>query len=343
MPTINRVLIVGLGSIGKRHLRLARELLPAADIWVLRHQPSDEIPEFANGCFFVLGDALAFLPHIAVIATPAPFHLVTAQALAKAGVHLLIEKPLSTSTDGVKHLIKTCKDQRTVLLAGYNLRFLPSLQRFRELIGEGVIGDISSVRCEIGQYLPSWRPETDYRQGVTANQRLGGGALLELSHEIDYLCWIFGDVEWVFSILSRQSGLEIDVEDTAHLILGFSPQLDGNQLIATLNLDLIRHDTTRTCLAIGEKGSLRWDGLTGKVMVYRAGEKTWCELFSHQHLRDDSYLSEWQDFLGCVFDSTTPMVTGEDGLKVLEIIEAARDSAASSRRVHVAATEKPTS
>lgn len=337
---INRVLIVGLGSIGKRHLRLARELLPAADIRVLRHQPSKEIPEFANGCFFVIEDALAFLPHIAVIASPAPFHLATAHALAAAGVHLLIEKPLSPSVEGVMQLLKTCKEQRTVLLTGYNLRFLPSLQRFRELLDEAVIGKVLSVRCEIGQYLPSWRPESDYRQGVTANQKLGGGALLELSHEIDYLCWIFGEVEWVISILSRQSSLEIDVEDTAHLILGFSPQVNGNQLIATLNLDLIRHDTTRTCLAIGEKGSLRWDGLTGQVMVYRAGEKNWCELFRYQHQRDDSYLAEWQNFLGCVFDSRTPMITGEDGLKVLEIIEAARNSAASSRRVDVAPTER---
>lgn len=337
---LKRVLIVGLGSIGKRHLRIARELLPAADIRVLRHQPNSEIPDYANGCIFTIEDALAFLPNVAVIASPAPFHVATAQALAAAGVHLLIEKPLSASLNGVTQLIKTCRKQRAILLTGYNLRFLPSLQRFRELIGEGIIGDVSSVRCEIGQHLPSWRPESDYRQGVTANQKLGGGALLELSHEIDYLCWIFGEVEWVTSILSRQSSLEIDVEDTAHLILGFSPQVNGNQLIATLNLDLIRHDTTRTCLAIGEKGSLRWDGLTGQVMVYRAGEKNWCELFRYQHQRDDSYRAEWQEFLGCVFDGRTPMITGEDGLKVLEIIEAARNSAASSRRADVAPTER---
>lgn len=336
---INRVLIVGLGSIGKRHLRLARELLPAADIRVLRHQRSNEIPEYANGCFFAIEDALAFLPHIAVIASPAPFHLATAQALAAAGGHLLIEKPLSTSVDGVTQLLKTCKEQGNVLLTGYNLRFLPSLQRFRELLDEAVIGKVLSVRCEIGQYLPSWRPESDYRQGVTANKELGGGALLELSHEIDYLRWIFGEVEWVTSSLSRQSGLEIDVEDAAHLILGFAPQAEGPQLIGTLNLDLIRHDTTRACVAIGENGSLRWDGLTGQVMVYRAGEKAWCELFRYQHQRDDSYQAEWQHLLACVSKSTAPLISGEDGLSVIEIIEAARRSATSGGRVAVTKTE----
>ena len=337
---INRVLIVGLGSIGMRHLRIARELLPAADIRVLRHQATNEIPEYVNGCIFTVEDALAFLPNIAVIATPAPFHIATAQALAAAGVHLLIEKPLSASINGVTKLLKTCQKYHAVLLTGYNLRFLPSLQRYRELIGEGVIGNVLSVRCEIGQYLPSWRPESDYRQSVTANKKLGGGALLELSHEIDYLYWIFGEVEWVTSIMSRQSGLEIDVEDTAHLILGFSPQVDGHQLIATLNLDFIRHDITRACIAIGEGGSLRWDGLTGQVMVYRVGETAWCELFRHQHQRDDSYQAEWQHYLACVTEDRTPLISGEDGLKVLEIVEAARKSAASGFRVPVVATSQ---
>jgi predicted dehydrogenase len=336
---INRVLIVGLGSIGKRHLRLARELLPTADIRILRHQPSNEIAEFANGCFFTIDDALTFLPQIAVIASPAPFHLATAQALAQNGVHLLIEKPLSTSVEGVMQLLKTSKEQHTVLLTGYNMRFLPSLQRFRELLEVKVIGKVLSVRCDVGQYLPSWRPESDYRQGVTAKRALGGGALLELSHEIDYLIWIFGEVEWVLSSLSRQSGLEIDVEDSAHLILGFDSQAEGPQIIGTINLDLIRHDSTRACVAIGEKGSLRWDGMTGQVMVYRSGDKEWCELFRYQHDRDDTYRTEWRHFLSCVTQSTSPLISGEDGLSVIQIIEAARRSASSGHRVTVADTK----
>ena len=82
---------------------------------------------------------------------------------------------------------------------------------------------IRRLRCEIGQYLPLWRPGSDYRLGVSANRALGGGVLLELSHELDYLRWIFGDVDWVQASLERQSALEIDVEDTAHLLLSFMP------------------------------------------------------------------------------------------------------------------------
>jgi predicted dehydrogenase len=330
------VLIVGLGSIGKRHLRLARELLPNADIRVLRHKASSEVPEFSNGCFFSIEEAIAFAPQIAVVASPAPFHIATAQALAEISVDLLIEKPLSNSMDGVTQLIETCKKREKILLAGYNLRFLPSLQRFRDLLGEGVIGETLSVRCEIGQYLPSWRPERDYRQSVSACCELGGGVLLELSHEIDYLRWIFGEIEWVNATLSQQSSLEINVEDTAHLTMGFLSATEGHQLIGTVNLDFIRHDTTRLCTAIGVKGSLRWNGLTGEVELFEGGTSVWRSLYRNLGQRDESYLAEWTNFIESVAEHKPPLVSGEDGLRVLEIIEAARRSSELGRKVSVA-------
>lgn len=337
---ISRVLIVGLGSIGKRHLRLARELLPHADIRVLRHQVSDSVPEHANGCFSKLEDAIAFAPQLAAISSPATFHLDSALPLACAGVHLLVEKPLSAALDGIPELLEICKKQRTVLLAGYNLRFLPSLRQFKELINRELIGNMLSVRCEIGQYLPSWRPDADYQESVSARRVLGGGALLELSHELDYLRWIFGEVEWTSATLSRQSSLAIDVEDTAHLILGFVPAANGRQLIGAVNMDFVRHDTTRLCTAIGEKGSLRWNGLTGVVDLFEEGAKDWRELFHHPHQRDDSYLAEWQHFLSCINEQTPASIAGEDGLAVLQIVEAARQSSDSGRQVQVAVVQK---
>jgi predicted dehydrogenase len=298
------------------------------------------VPDLSNGCMFRIEDAITFAPQMAVIANPAPYHLTVAHALAQIGVHLLIEKPLSNATAGVAQLLQTCKDQGTVLLTGYNLRYLTSLQRFRALLLEGSIGKVISVRCEIGQYLPAWRPDADYRQGVSARSALGGGALLELSHEIDYLRWLFGDVDWVRATLSRQSDLELDVEDTAHLILGFLSLDENYSLIGTVTLDFIRHDTTRLCTAIGSNGSLRWNGVTGQVSVYPNDGNGWREVFHNQHNRDDSYLAEWKNFIACISGQSTPMITGEDGLKVLQIIEAARNSAASGCQVSVAETSK---
>lgn len=336
---LKRVLIVGLGSIGTRHARLVREVAPSIEIIALRHREyPGRLPEGIDRSVLSLDDALKFSPQAAVIATPASHHLDVALPLANAGVHLLVEKPISSSTQGVSDLINVCRARGITLLTGYNLRFSPSLQRFRELLQEKRVGTVLSVRAEAGQFLPSWRPGSDYRETVSAKAALGGGVLLELSHEIDYLRWLFGEIEWVSAIQRKQSGLEIDVEDTAHLILGFVPEPGTVPVMAALNMDCIRHDTTRTCTAIGERGSLRWNAATGSVEVFEQGGNAWETLFRHEGQRDDSYVAEWRHFLACTGDGAPPMVSGHDGLAVLRVIEAARRSSATGSRVEIKAT-----
>jgi predicted dehydrogenase len=327
---INRILIVGLGSIGMRHLRLARELMPKADIRVFRHKTTNQIPEYSNGIFSSIEKAILFSPQIAVIANPSSLHIATAKKFAEIGAHLFIEKPLSNSLVGVSQLLEICKKKNTYLLTAYNLRFLPSLQRFKDFIGENIIGDISSVHCEVGQYLPSWRIDRDYKHSVSAQKKLGGGVLLELSHEIDYLRWIFGEVQWVKASLSKQSNLEIDVEDTAHIIMGFMPLNNSNKLIASVNLDFIRRDTTRLCTAIGEHGSLRWNGITGEVLLFKPEDGKWSELYCYKNKQDESYLNEWSSFLAVITKGKAPMINIDEGLEVLKIIEAIRQSSLSS-------------
>jgi predicted dehydrogenase len=251
---IERVLVVGLGSIGLRHARLVRELLPNARILSLRHRAAAPVAGI-DGSVTTVAEALRDRPQIAVVANPATCHVDTALPLVGAGVHVLIEKPLADTGDRVAPLIAEAEKKRVVLMTGYNLRFLRSLQCFREMLAEKRVGRVLSVRAEAGQHLATWRPESDYRQTVSARAALGGGVLLELSHEIDYLRWLFGDVEWVSAIARRQSAMEIDVEDTAHMILGFAPSDDGPPIVASLNIDFIRHDATRTCTVIGGRRS----------------------------------------------------------------------------------------
>jgi len=332
---IKRILIVGLGSIGRRHLRLARELLPAAEIAVLRHKVELIVPDGADYVFSTMDEALLFAPTLAVIANPATFHLSVALPLAEAGVHLLIEKPLSTTSEGVEDLLKVCKKKNVVLAIGYNLRYLQSLQKFKSMLDNRMIGELWSVRSEIGQYLPLWRPDTDYRESVSARDALGGGVLLELSHEIDYLCWIFGDVEFVYAALAQQSDLAIDVEDSAHLILEFVANGSEKPLVASLSLDFIRQDRVRLCTVIGRLGSLRWDGITGTIELYTSDTKAWRNVYSHQTASDESYVGEWQNFISSINDCALPAITGMDGLKVLKVIEAARISTKAKKRVTI--------
>jgi predicted dehydrogenase len=322
---LERLLVVGLGSIGRRHVRLARSLVPDSQIAVLRHRSCYDVDHPGiDLCFTSLAAALEFRPQAAVIATPASHHLEVALVLARAGVHLLVEKPVADTTVGVSELIEICRARGITLMIGYNLRFLPTLVRLRELVEEGRVGRPLSVRVEVGQFLPSWRPGTDYRQTVSANAALGGGVLLELSHEIDYLRWLFGEVQRVSAVQHKLSGLEIDVEDTAHLVLEFADEREASPLIAAVNMDLIRHDVTRSCTVIGETGSLRWDAVAGTIEVFEQGADAWRSLLVHPNQKDESYLAEWRHFLKCVADGGTPLISGYDGLAVLRIIEAAR-------------------
>ena len=324
---MQRVLIVGYGSIGKRYLRIVRENLPDATIMVYRHQPVNDIPEMANLVTSSTDDLCSFAPEAAIIANPAPFHLEISKVLAEMGCHLLIEKPISDKSDGVADFLETIRAAGVICQIGYNLRYLPSLSRFRDLINEGLVGWPLSVRCEIGQYLPNWRPDTDYRAGVSARSDLGGGVLLELSHEIDYLRWIFGEIEWVSGWIGNVSDLDIDVEDAAHLLFGFQSKELTKPVVANLNLDSIRHDTTRVCTVIGVDGSLRWNGMTGVIDIYKPGGNGWVEYLVMPHQRDDSYRAQWTDFLSAISDNKEPLVNGSAGLAVLKIVEAAKASA----------------
>lgn len=321
------VLIAGYGSIGRRHARVIRSLDGTCRIVALRRAPG--MPDDGNVDAVVtsVAEALTQEPDAAVIANPASEHLAVAAPLAAAGVPLLIEKPLAAAPEGVADLIAACERGGVTLAVGYNLRFDPSLQRFRNALAQARVGRVLSVRAEVGQYLPDWRPGADYRRSVSARAELGGGVLLELSHELDYLRWLFGEAHWVRATSARQSDLDIDVEDVAHLAIGFAGH-GGREIVARVDLDFVRRDTTRRCTAIGERGSLRWDALAGTVELFEPGASGWVLLGRDERDGDATYRSQWQHFVRSLVGEATPAAGGADGLAVLHLIDAARCAAA---------------
>ncbi len=333
---IERILIVGLGSIGKRHIRLLQKIIPDVEIIVLRHKACQNLSvPGVKYCVTNISAALKHKPQAAVISNPASFHLDIAKQLAKEGIHLLIEKPISNSTNGVSELIEICRMNKTVLMTGYNLRFSPSLLKFRDFLKNKLCGRVFSVRTEVGQYLPSWRPGSDYRQDVSANSALGGGVLLELSHEIDYMRWLFGEIKWVNATQLKQSDLDIDVEDTLHIILGFESDVDEVPIVATLNMDFIRHDRTRSCTVIAEKGTLRWNGIEDTIQYFEKGTNDWKLLYESKSERDSSFIAELKDFLNCIATGGTPQITGNDAFIVLKLIEGIRKSSFTEMKVYI--------
>ena len=135
---------------------MARELLPNANVRVLRYGAASAGPAYSNGCFSHIADAFAFAPQIAVIASPAPFHAATAHALAAIGVQILIEKALAAALTGVAQLLEKCHKKAALMLIAHNFRFLPSFQRCSELLQEHAFGKVFSVCC-VGMASPARR------------------------------------------------------------------------------------------------------------------------------------------------------------------------------------------
>ncbi len=321
---IKTIIVVGLGSIGRRHVRIVQKLFPKIRIVAIRHKRCEKNDIDKLGifkCVTSVEEAIDYSPQAAILANPATAHLDIAEKLANNGINILIEKPISNSSEGVQKLIDVCQRNNCVLMTGYNLRFLPSLIEFRKQVLSNKIGRIFSVRSEVGQYLPSWRPGYDYKNSVSANESLGGGVLLELSHEIDYLSWIFGSINWIKSHVSKQSDLDIDVEDSAKIILGFKGT-EKSELIGSLNMDFIRHDTTRKCYAIGKKGTLCWNGISGKVKYFAKGDSHWETVFSSNVDTDYTYTEEIKSFFSAIDSNEMTHASGYNGLQAVIIVEA---------------------
>jgi predicted dehydrogenase len=324
---ISRLLIVGSGSIGKRHFDVVRTLYPSVDIKFLSRPPQNDQLKI-SGHIYAWDDVDKFNPDIAVIANPAPFHAQLGINLAKRGVHLLVEKPISDNSDDASLLAHECRKNNVLLQVGYNLRYLSSLKSFRKLIISGnIIGDLISIRSEVGQYLPHWRNNVDYRNTVSARKELGGGVLLELSHEIDYLNWIFGVPETVFGFIGKQSNLEINVEDSADLLIRYPlGKIKKKYLVANLSMDFIRSNPVRQCTVIGSTGSIRWDGIANIVEVYESNMSTWSTIYEGKDSVSDTYFSQMEDFMSRVIRSAYHDNYSADSIRVLRLIEAARES-----------------
>ena len=279
-----------------------------------------------------LKDALSFNPDAAVIANPSSKHISVAKPLLMKGVHLLIEKPISSDSAKVMDLLRLANEKKCLILVGYNLRFNESLIKFKEIIFSEVIGDIYSIHSTVGQNLETWRPSTDYRKSVSAKRNLGGGVLLELSHEIDYLKWIFGEIDCVAAMVGKNSNLSINVEDFANILIKFKKNKENkNHIVASLSMDFYRHDSKRVCEVIGEKGTLVWDGISNKVKFYNCYEKKWKTLFSKKLDRNSSYIRQWKYFVECInFNRVNELKKNAlDSFNTLKVTEAAKKSSQS--------------
>ena len=336
-----RFLVAGCGSIGKRHIGNLRAL-GVSEVIAFDPRPdrrAEVTEKFGIKVIERLEDAWPLQPHAAIIATPTAFHVAPALQAAEHNCHLFIEKPLSDSLDGIGRLLELVRQRKLITLVGCNTRFVPGFKKMKELVTAGAVGRVVALRAEAGQYLPDWHPWEDYRQGYSAQRRLGGGVILDAIHELDYVRDLLGEVESVSCLAAKLSHLEVDTEDVAAILLRHSAGA-----ISEVHLDYVQRAKSRNCQVIGDQGTIRWDFAGGEVSCYRSDTKKWESYPAPPDWQlNQMYLDELQHFLDCVAGTERSICDVFEGERVLRIALAARQSAPTGAAVTLGPSDRKTS
>lgn len=317
-----KFLVIGCGSIGKRHIgnlqSLGQEVL-AVDPSETSRKTVEE--KFNIKTFDNLENALNEKPDAVFICTPTSTHFdVASSALDHA--HVFVEKPVCVTLEHADKLKEKAKKNNRIVQVGYNLRYTTALKKVKELLVSGKIGKLISARLIFASYLPQWRPGTDYRKSYSANKSMGGGIILDASHELDYVCWLMGKPTSVTCVANKISNLDLDVEDNADIILVFE-----NGSVANIHLDYLRQDYTRECELVGEKGTIicKLDFKNGKYTIeiksFDSDKNiTQAELIAHDKLNpNDMYVEEVKAFIAAIEHNAKASPDLEDGVLALAI------------------------
>ena len=333
-----RFLVIGCGSIGRRH---AKNLLALGHTVIAIDVSPDGRRRMENDLgaktFASLSSALSQKPSAALICTPPATHIALAKKALFAGCHVFIEKPVSDRLQGVDSIAALARKKKKIAQVGYNLRFVPGLAKLKEALQSGKYGKPLSGRAIFAQYLPYWRPGTDYRKGYTGKRKFGGGIILEASHELDYICWLLGSPKKLSCFARRVSWLEVDTEDNADVLLEFRSGATAN-----VHLDFVRQDYRRGCEIMCEKGTLIWnlDWKSGRnTLEARSFNPLHPEKINSEMLLDvpwdtnDMYVAELEAFISAVKGGKRIGAGIEDGKLALKIALAALDSSKKGKAV----------
>lgn len=308
--------VVGLGNITKRHRRNLKTLFPEKKIVGVsasnraKNEADNDIDEFLS-----LEGLIKLRPDFVMVASPATMHKEHALPILNSGIPVIIEKPLAADSISAEKISSAAQKSGTPAAVAYCLRFSQSAQFVKEFLASQDLGEIYNVIVEVGQYLPQWRPSIDYRDSVSAKKELGGGVLLELSHELDYLQWLLGDLECQSAISRKTKELELDVEEIVDAVL-----TTKKGAICYLHLDFIQKSPRRYCSVIGQNGRLDWDLISERVVLHDA--KGSRELFKVRDNDPNSkYLLMLKNFEALVEGKTHNCVSIESALQTIRLVE----------------------
>lgn len=351
--SIRRVLFVGLGGVGQRHLRNVRTVLGDSvqvDAYRVRRErvllddqlgvvPDGDVEQrYGVEVFGDLERALGRGPDVVFVTNPSSLHVPVAIAAARAGAHLFIEKPLSHALDDLDTLERLLAENGRVGFVAYQLRRHPGFIRLRELVAAGALGNVLSVRAEVGEYLPGFHPYEDYRRMYASRRDLGGGVTLSQIHELDLLYALFGMPSRLFAMGGKVSNLEIDVDDLTSALIEF-PRRDGARIVAELHQDFFQRPPSRALRIIGDEGRVEWSLSERSLSLWdRTGARVEHRDYSG-FPRNQAFLDELGYFLSCIDKGARPDVDIRAGAASLRMALGILDSQVSGRPVEFAKPE----
>lgn len=312
-----KILIVGLGSIGTRHLNNIL-LLGFKNVSIVSRRGT--LPDIYGQLevFKTVEDAVNNKKFdTAIVCTPTAYHLTTLNPLLEAGIkNIYLEKPVSHTLEGIDALLSTSRERGARIIVGYDLHFDPGLLKVKDLLALKEIGQVVSANAQVGQYLPDWRPQEDYRTGMSAKKATGGGVMLDLIHEFDYLYWLFGDISHIGCFNKNSGALDIETEDIAEVLLKFS-----NGLIGSIHLDYLQQKLVRNCFITGSEGSIFWNLALCEVKWINA-EKAEQSFNYSSFNRNDRFVSIMNAFLNDPDDKR--LTSLQQGIESLKMVVAAK-------------------
>lgn len=326
--SFRRAVVVGAGSIGQRHLRNLAELgVEAAALRTFRGQ-TGHIPGVRS---LTTWEAVEqFAPDAIIVANPTSLHSEVTVRAALAGRHVLIEKPLAQNVAAAQAAHDATTHAGVVALVGYHFRHHPTLLHVKNWLQLGHIGAPVHAQVTWGEYLPGWHPGEDHLAGYSARRSLGGGVVLTLSHPIDYLRWILGDVTAVSAMTSQSTPYTHDVEDIAHITLRFA-----SGVLGAITLDYAQRPAVHTLRIVGLEGTLIWDAHSGVARcINSAGTQHEIGLPA-EFERNDLFRAELRHFGACVAGEVEPVCSTADGVAAVRIADAALRSSALARVINV--------
>jgi len=333
-----KVLMIGLGSIGQRHLRNLKRLMgDNASFTAYRSRGlnitfSNDMKiredvnledEYGIESFYDLDEALAQKPDVAFISNITSKHIECAMKVAEAGCDFFIEKPISHNLDGIDKLLKIIEEKKLIAFVGFQNRYHPCLNKLKEILKDENIGNVLSAEAVVGERLRTMHTYEDYRTTYMAKGEYGGGVILnQLIHELDYLQWIFGVPSSVYSVGGNLSDLEIDVEDMCEAV--FSLNYSGKKIPIRVHADFLQYPPSRFCSVVCDNGKIKADIIANRI-EWSIGDNIYAETFD-DFIRNDMFISELKDFLKSVDERAMSAINLSDGVASLKMALAIKDS-----------------